>query len=234
MPFIDFVNLHVLSADSSRGIAGPYDTVSKNTTQHIWARPYRGYHFTHWNDGDTNNPRDIRLMCDTTFVAYFDTNILYHVEVSSNRDWGGRVDGGGDYYENETAELRAVPLLSNYRFVHWSDGDTSNPRHVLVTQDTAFEAHFARDGEGIEQPEDGTPFSLSPNPTRDEVTVTADVMAGTVCRLTLRDETGRELLRRKMEGSTLTISTRGLAAGLYFVTLDTPQGSCTKKMIVEN
>ena len=233
MPLIDFVDLHVVPADSSKGTAGPYDTVSMNTTQLIWAQPYQGYRFSHWDDGDTNNPRYIRLMCDTTFVAYFDTALKFHVEVSSNRDYGGRVEGGGDYYANETATLRAVPLMSNYRFVRWNDGNTSNPRYVVVTQDTAFEAQFAREGEGIDQPEAAAMlFSLSPNPAQEEVTVTVDGVAGSGCWLTLHNETGRELQRHRITDRTLTISIQGLAAGLYFVTIDTPQGSETQKLII--
>ena len=232
MPLIDFVDLHVVPADSSKGTAGPYDTVSMNTTQLIWAQPYQGYRFSHWDDGDTNNPRYIRLMCDTTFVAYFDTALKFHVEVSSNRDYGGRVEGGGDYYANETATLRAVPLMSNYRFVRWNDGNTSNPRYVVVTQDTAFEAQFAREDERIEQPTEATLFSLSPNPAQEEVTVTVDGVAGSGCWLTLNDEAGRELLRHWITDRTLTISIQGLAAGLYFVTIDTPQGSETQKLII--
>ena len=230
MPLIDFVDLHVMPADIHMGTAGPYDTVSKNTTQQIWAEPFPGYRFTHWNDGNTENPHAIRLMSDTTFIAYFDTNSLYHVEVSSNRSYGGRVEGGGDYYANDTAFLRAVPLMANYRFVRWNDGDTSNPRYVVVTQDTAFEAQFARNDEGIEQAVEGRMFTLSPNPARDEVTVTVD---GQGCWLTLRDEAGRELLRRQVEGRETLLSTRGLAAGLYFVTIESPRGSSTQKLVVE-
>ena len=171
-------------------------------------------------------------MCDTTFVAYFDTALKFHVEVSSNRDYGGRVEGGGDYYANETATLRAVPLMSNYRFVRWNDGNTSNPRYVVVTQDTAFEAQFAREDERIEQPTEATLFSLSPNPAQEEVTVTVDGVAGSGCWLTLHNETGRELQRHWITDRTLTISIQGLAAGLYFVTIDTPQGSETQKLII--
>ena len=172
-------------------------------------------------------------MCDTTFVAYFDTAVLYHVEVSSNRDYSGRVDGGGDYYENGTDVLRAVPLMVNYHFIRWNDGDTSNPRYVVVTQDTAFEAQFAREDEGIGQAEEVRFFSLSPNPTRDEVTVTVDGVEGLTCWLTLRDEAGRELLHQQGEGGTLTLTTRGLAMGVYFVTIDTPMGTGTQKLVVE-
>ena len=143
------------------------------------------------------------------------------------------MEGGGDYYANETATLRAVPLMSNYRFVRWNDGNTSNPRYVVVTQDTAFEAQFAREGEGIDQPEAAAMlFSLSPNPAQKEVTVTVDGVAGSGCWLTLNDEAGRELLRQRITDRTLTISIQGLAAGIYFVTIDTPQGSETQKLII--
>ena len=90
-------------------------------------------------------------------------------------------------------------------------------------------------------------FTLSPNPARDEVTVavTAGENAVPPCEVVLRDEQGRELLRRRMvvdpgssspptkEGTRLTLSTRGLAAGLYLVTIESPQGSSTQKLLVE-
>jgi hypothetical protein len=33
--------------------------------------------------------------------------------------------------------------------------------------------------------------------------------------------------------SSLTLSTRGLVAGLYFVTLESPKGTSTQKLVVE-
>ena len=35
------------------------------------ANAYYGYHFDHWSDGNTDNPRDIVVMQDTTIIAYF-------------------------------------------------------------------------------------------------------------------------------------------------------------------
>ena len=89
--------------------------------------------------------------------------------------------------------------------------------------------------EGIRQAAAEVPtFTLSPNPTQDKVTVTLGQAAAPPCMVTLRDEQGRELLRQRMEeGTSLTLSTLGLAAGLYFVTLETPQGTSTQKLVVE-
>ena len=97
---------------------------------------------------------------------------------------------------------------------------------------------------GIGQPTADAPsFTLSPNPTQDKVTVTLGQAAVPPCVVTLRDEQGRELLRQRVDtypGSTshpsqegtLTLSTQGLAAGLYFVTLESPQGTSTQKLIL--
>ena len=89
-------------------------------------------------------------------------------------------------------------------------------------------------GEGIVPTEGrGAMFALSPNPAKERVTVTVGQDAEPPCTVVLRDEQGRELLRRRMEGRTLTLSTRGLAAGVYLVTLESPRGSSTQRLVVE-
>jgi hypothetical protein len=45
-----------------------------DSTVVITATANYGYHFTQWNDGNTQNPRTITLTQDTTFTALFDRN----------------------------------------------------------------------------------------------------------------------------------------------------------------
>ena len=87
--------------------------------------------------------------------------------------------------------------------------------------------------EGIVSPDDAVAFTLSPNPARNEVTVTLGSTVTSPCVVVLRDGQGRELLRQRMEGGEVTLSTRGLPAGLYLTTLESPQGSSTQKLVVE-
>ena len=87
--------------------------------------------------------------------------------------------------------------------------------------------------EGIVSPDDAVAFTLSPNPARDEVTVAVGEGMALPCTVVLRDEQGRELLRQRLEGREVTLSTRGLPAGVYLVTLESPQGSSTQKLVVE-
>lgn len=45
---------------------------NEEAVYNIWATPSYGYHFTKWNDGNTENPRAVILTQDTTFIAEFD------------------------------------------------------------------------------------------------------------------------------------------------------------------
>ena len=91
-------------------------------------------------------------------------------------------------------------------------------------------------GTGIAAPEATTAFTLSPNPTSGEVTVVLPPL-GEGAVLTVADATGREVRRQSIapaaEGTRLRLDLKGLPAGAYFVTVVTPQGSHTEKLVVE-
>lgn len=59
---------------------------------------------------------------------------------SSNEEWG-TVTGGGEYREGATAVLTANPI-EGYYFLGWQDGDVSNPRAVIVTENATYIALF--------------------------------------------------------------------------------------------
>ena len=89
---------------------------------------------------------------------------------------------------------------------------------------------------GIAETDGAAAFALSPNPTAGEVTVTLPVL-GEGAVLTVADASGREVRRQPLEpapaGSRLRLDLNGLPAGAYFVTLVTPQGSHTEKLLVK-
>ena len=61
----------VNSANEQMGKAyggGQYDA---GTTVRIWGTPEVGYQFDRWNDGNTDNPRNITVGGDVTYTAYF-------------------------------------------------------------------------------------------------------------------------------------------------------------------
>ena len=193
----------------------------------------RQYRFTHWSNGSTDNPLSIEVSSDTLLTAYFEPTPVYTVTVRSNNEAMGYTMGDSAYYEGDEAVLAAVPLGEN-RFERWTDGDTANPRHIIVTQDTSFTALFLNP-QGIAQPSGEPLFRLLPNPASGMVqceTVGDPFPGGT---LTFTDATGRELMRHALAPLTasLRLDLSALPAGTYFVTLATPQGSSTQKLILE-
>ena len=234
MPIIEFVDMRVESADSTMGTAGPSGDASPNTWQTIWARAKRGYRFSHWNDGDTNNPRQIRLMHDTLFTAYFTSSEPCTVSVSSNTTMG-HVDGGGVYYIGDSVTLTAVPNVINYHFVQWNDSVTANPRTFVATQDTSFKAFFERDvpTHGIDSPDTADLFTLTPNPAYRSVTVRlqAPAVGG---RLALHNAEGRELWGGSLATgqSWAVLDLAPYPSGVYFVSFTYGEGTMVRKLII--
>ena len=233
MPIIEYAELDVRPADSTQGTAGPTGLRSKGTDQEIWARGRLGYRFSHWQDSVTDNPRTIHLMSDTAFTAYFEALPVHTVEGLCG-DGHGYVEGEGEYCEGETATLVARPHTPEYRFSHWHDSVTDNPRSFVVTQDTVFTAYFEKGSEGITAPEATTAFTLSPNPAHKRVRVELHGISGEGW-LTVNNATGQELARRKVapREEIVELDVSSLPAGAYFVTVVTPQGSHTEKLVVE-
>lgn len=119
---------------------GTYNYLSEHT---ITASANYGYHFDHWNDGDTNNPRVVTLTQDTMITAFFSSN-QYSITMQSDNTSLGDVLGSGTYNYLDTVTISAQ-AVEHYHFIHWNDGNRDNPRHVVVTGDLAFTAFFAID-----------------------------------------------------------------------------------------
>ena len=98
-----------------------------------------GYHFDKWSDGNTSQQRSFILAQDTTFTATFAKN-TYNITKNAEH---GTISG------NSSAEyLDYVTLTVNpdygYHFTQWSDGNTDNPRTIILASDTTFTAEFAK------------------------------------------------------------------------------------------
>ena len=200
-----------------------------SSTQYIEALPLEHYRFVSWNDGDTTNPRAVLLTQDTSFTAYFRAAEQYRLDLESNDAEHGSVYGAGIYEEGDTAKIRAEGWRG-YRFAHWSDGDTANPRWVVVTQDTSFVGIFVSQN-GIGEVMDGGGLRLVPNPADGYVVVSCDEAVEGV--LAVADVAGKTVRRYTMSGTNQKISTQELADGIYYVTLNTAKGSATRKLVVE-
>lgn len=138
------VNSYLITAsanNASMGLVqggGNYNYLSSAV---ITAIANYGYHFTQWNDGNMDNPRNIQVNSDSVFVAHFVPN-TYQVTVISNDSAMGSVFGGGIFNYGSTTPISAVPA-NGYHFVQWNDGDTLNPRTVTISGNATYTAQFA-------------------------------------------------------------------------------------------
>ncbi len=231
---IDYATVEVRTADSTMGTAGPSGQLSKNIYQTFHAYPRIGYRFTHWDDGNTENPRRVYITQDTVFTAYFATAEEYEVMTRvGNPISYGTVSGAGIYYEGETATVEACATVAGYRFSNWQDRDTTNPRSFVVTQDTVFTAYFVRK-QTVEEVEEGD-FRVSPNPGCDVLTVSVGSPMAEACRVTLHDMLGREAMSVPMPAGAETVNLRveGLPPGVYTISLHTPVGITTRRIVLQ-
>ena len=127
--------------DSTRGTVSGAGDYPRNSTVSISATAEYGYHFSMWSDGDTNALRSIYLTQDTSLIAYFVPDTFqFDITVGDTSMGTVVVTGTSEYLGTDTAT--AIPNYG-YHFTGWSDGDTSNPRLVILTQDTTLTATFA-------------------------------------------------------------------------------------------
>ena len=128
------------SANIKMGIVyGSGVFVNGSKTEIVAIEKY-GYHFTKWSDGNTDNPRFVEVTSDCSFTAEFEVN-NYSVLAEANAIAMGKVEGGAEYAYLSRTQLKAIPN-EGYKFTAWSDGETENPRNILVYSDTTFTAVF--------------------------------------------------------------------------------------------
>ena len=67
----------------------------------------------------------------------------YKITTSVTPTGGGTVTGGGTYDRNSRVTLKATPA-TGYKFVKWSDGNTSATRTITVTEAKTYTAEFEK------------------------------------------------------------------------------------------
>ena len=98
------------------------------------------YTFAGWT------PEVVAVTGEATYTAtYMATKIIYDIDVTPEDDAEGTVDIEGEPTYGSTVTLTATPNEC-YHFVRWSDGNTDNPRSVVVEGDISLKAIFEQDG----------------------------------------------------------------------------------------
>ena len=144
----------------------------------------KGYHFVQWNDGNTDNPRTVAVIQDTTFVAEFAPSSEYTITATCNSQQG-TVSGSGVYAEGTLVTLTAT-AYEHYNFTQWTDGNTDNPRKITAERDATYTAEFAIDQHSI---------TATCDPQQGSITGTGTYDYGTRATLTATANKGYEFLQ---------------------------------------
>lgn len=75
---IDQYQIEVLSSNDAMGTTSGSGTYDYGSVIQIRANPYAGYEFVYWQDGNTDNPRNITVLGNMTYVASFQPEVGIH------------------------------------------------------------------------------------------------------------------------------------------------------------
>lgn len=115
------------------------------------ATPVAGWRFAGWSDGETANPRTIKVTSAVGITAVM-VREQYTVRTEALPAGKGEVRltvNGNALQSGEKAdfesEVRATAEpAEGWQFDQWGDGGTASPRTVILTQDTLLTARFSR------------------------------------------------------------------------------------------
>jgi len=143
---MEVYNFNVGVVDKTQGIAEVITTPSMSRNAYFKATAFSDYEFTHWSDGNTNNPRSIKVTKDSTLFANFakkhqdtiyvehrdsiyfevhDTTYINTINVNSSDSSLGKA----------ILQVHAIPE-NGCQFVCWSDYNNSNPRTIDALDST--------------------------------------------------------------------------------------------------
>ena len=139
-PSVSYYTITTAVDPAGTGTVEGGGTVSSGSSIQLKAIPNDGYKFVKWQDGNTENPRNITVTGNATYTATFEMEV-YTLTVTASPAEGGTVTGGGTYNYGDFATLTAS-ANEGYEFLNWNDGETAANRTVKVTANAEYAAIF--------------------------------------------------------------------------------------------
>lgn len=134
--------INVNANDATMGSVTGAGSYLEGTSATLTATPTTGFKFLNWNDGNTDNPRNVIVTGNASYTAIFDT-AYYTITVISNNPAWGTVTGGGTYRDGETITITAAATGSDGSyFDRWNDQNYNSTRNITVTGDATYMAVF--------------------------------------------------------------------------------------------
>ena len=223
---IDRFTLTVESADTAMGTVSEGGTYDYGTEIEISASASEHYHFVQWSDGNTDNPRMITVVEDTTFTAEFAID-QHTITVESADTEMGTVSEGGTYDYGTEIQISAS-ARDGYQFASWNDDNTDNPRYITVTSDATYIASFIP-AVGIDE-SIATEIAIFPNPVTDILNITS---SETISEIEIVNVMGQVVKRIEVNSDNVVCNVEDLKAGVYVVRIRTASATFSQRRFVK-
>lgn len=230
---ITYGNLVVRAEPAIGGTTTGAGTYQVGQTVSATATPNENWSFSHWQDGKTDNPRNVVVPTGTLLLtATFTTNapVTGVVDAVISPPQGGSVSGIGTYPLGQTITLTAVPN-PGWRFTQWQDGTTTISRTITIQGGqmtvTAFFQQFGTLSLVSEPPNGGTTTGSGTYAVGQTVTINAIPATNFTFAHWQDNNTSASRTVTVPGGSllmTATFSTAGPAQGTIACNIDPPTG----------
>ncbi|MBQ6276855.1 MAG: leucine-rich repeat domain-containing protein, partial [Bacteroidales bacterium] len=220
----------VMSANPNRGTVTGGGTYPEGTVITIEAIANEGFVFASWSDENTDNPRQITVTADATYIATFDevsSVTEYTITVMSANPNRGTVTGGGTYPEGTVITIEAI-ANEGFEFASWSDENTDNPRQITVTADATYIASFIP-ATGIEE-NASLEIALFPNPATDILNITS---SETISEIEIVNVMGQVVRRIEVNSDNAVCDVEDLTSGVYMVRIRTASATLSQRKFIK-
>ena len=119
-------------------------TVPEGAEMFLVAHPSDGYVFSQWSDGNTDNPRTVMVTSDAAYLAQFvrsNTSVPEESYLIIVKNQGCDEVLERSFPLGTKIELYAQAEECN-NFWRWSDGNSDNPRTIIVDENMTYIAEF--------------------------------------------------------------------------------------------
>lgn len=154
---------------------------------------------------------------DTAYISLPQHNF----NITSANNAQGVTVGTGTYPQGLRIGIAAVPG-EGYRFSHWSDNNTDNPRHFTVSGDVSLTAYFTA-CTGLNNPDKSFSVEVYPNPTTSFVTLSQYAE-----RVEVLDNVGRTVA---VAESVINLDLSDLAPGTYTLRISANGAVAIRKVV---
>lgn len=129
---------------------GGFNSYYEGTYVTLRAWPAAGYEFVQWSDGNTDNPRYMVMPDQNVYldpIVEEDGTLTLDgafVNAYAPAGEGTIIDFEGGWFNDGMELTITAEPAEGYRFVQWSDGETDNPRVLIVEagKDISIDAQF--------------------------------------------------------------------------------------------